>query len=50
MCDPENEQIAWGGAAAEDGADVIQLFGGHAAGGRGVDGSIVKERIVDGCG
>lgn len=47
VCEPENEEVTGSGAAAEDGGYVLQLFGGHAAGGSGVGGSVVEERVED---
>lgn len=47
MGETENEEVAGGGAVAEHGGYGLQLLGRHAAGGAGVQGSVVEERVED---
>ena len=38
MAETEDEEVVGGGTAMEHGGDGVQLVGGHAAGGGGVEG------------
>lgn len=50
MGEAENEEITWGGAAAEDGGDGFDVSGGHVGVGRGVGGGVVDKSIENGVG